>query len=393
MTDLVDTKSAPADQDVGLDIPEDMLVKNRVPLSPEQLAAVNKKIAESKAQTTNGSAAAPGPAEADHTAPVDETATEPPTVEPRVFKIHPAAALLPLMEGKDFDDLVADIKANGLKEPVTLLGGLLLDGRNRVRACIAAGVPVSVDEHQEGCPQIGNPYSYVGSKNIHRRHFTPEDRRKYFVELVAAQPEKSDRALAREAKVDHKQISRARRKAEATGAIAPVEKRVGNDGKARRHLPKKSTSAGRIKANQAALKRNQTVEPKVTTAGPASNAVEPVASVDAVKEAADAPPTEMQTAPPTPQAADTVSKVDDFDSDTSLSDELTKLIRRALNALHTQAPTKDQTALTYLGRANDALKRAGASVFDVRVYAEDRRRHPAANGKPVIEAEVQATAN
>jgi hypothetical protein len=59
------------------------------------------------------------------------------------------------------------------------------------------------------------------------------------VKLVAAQPEKADRVIAREAKVDHKQVSRARRKAEATGAVAPVEKRTGADGKARKRPTKK----------------------------------------------------------------------------------------------------------------------------------------------------------
>src|SRR5262249_15998239 len=49
-----------------------------------------------------------------------------------------------------------------------------------------------------------------------------------------AQPEKSDRALAKQAGVDHKTIAKARRKAESTGESSPVEKRVGADGKARK---------------------------------------------------------------------------------------------------------------------------------------------------------------
>jgi hypothetical protein len=51
---------------------------------------------------------------------------------------------------------------------------------------------------------------------------------------VAQQPAKSDRAIAREAGItDHKQVSRARKRGEATGAIAPVGRRRGADGKTR----------------------------------------------------------------------------------------------------------------------------------------------------------------
>ena len=51
------------------------------------------------------------------------------------MKTHPAADLFPMMTDAELTELAADIKANGLLNPVVLLDGQILDGRNRLRAC------------------------------------------------------------------------------------------------------------------------------------------------------------------------------------------------------------------------------------------------------------------
>lgn len=48
---------------------------------------------------------------------------------------HPAAEVFPLMNPHDLETLTADIADNGLREPIVLLDGKVLDGRNRLRAC------------------------------------------------------------------------------------------------------------------------------------------------------------------------------------------------------------------------------------------------------------------
>lgn len=82
--------------------------------------------------------------------------------------IHPAAELFPLMDGDEFDSLVDSIKAQGLREAAWLTAdGALLDGRNRVRACQAAGVKPSFRQYDGD-----DPVQFVWDMNVNRRHLT-----------------------------------------------------------------------------------------------------------------------------------------------------------------------------------------------------------------------------
>jgi hypothetical protein len=45
-----------------------------------------------------------------------------------------------MIEGADLDDLVSDVHEYGLREPIVVFEDKILDGRNRYRACVAAGV-------------------------------------------------------------------------------------------------------------------------------------------------------------------------------------------------------------------------------------------------------------
>lgn len=87
---------------------------------------------------------------------------------------HPAADILPLLVGEEFEALVLDIRANGLREPIVLHpDGSLLDGRNRERACARAGVS---PRYVTWDGQPGTEAAYVISANIRRRHLSVADR-------------------------------------------------------------------------------------------------------------------------------------------------------------------------------------------------------------------------
>jgi hypothetical protein len=47
------------------------------------------------------------------------------------LKFHPLAETFPLMEGAEFSELIADIKAHGQREWILTYEGMILDGRNR----------------------------------------------------------------------------------------------------------------------------------------------------------------------------------------------------------------------------------------------------------------------
>jgi hypothetical protein len=95
------------------------------------------------------------------------------TPDPAKLEVHPAAELFPLIEGAEFQELVEDIRSNGLRTPILLdAGGRVLDGRNRLRACRAAGV----EPRFETWLGSGSPFELVVSLNLRRRHLNESQR-------------------------------------------------------------------------------------------------------------------------------------------------------------------------------------------------------------------------
>jgi N6-adenosine-specific RNA methylase IME4 len=84
---------------------------------------------------------------------------------------HPFAEIFPLLDADSLSRLADDIKANGLNNPITLFEGAILDGRNRYRACLQAGVEPRFVEFENS-----DPVSFVISSNALRRDLTKSQR-------------------------------------------------------------------------------------------------------------------------------------------------------------------------------------------------------------------------
>lgn len=106
---------------------------------------------------------------------------------------HPLADLFPMIGEDDFATLVDSIRENGLRERIVVHEGQILDGRNRYRALLAAGVLTYDDDpyllDKAGRPRMlrpqfrkflsdrdGDPLRYVVDHNLHRRHLDESQR-------------------------------------------------------------------------------------------------------------------------------------------------------------------------------------------------------------------------
>lgn len=87
-------------------------------------------------------------------------------------EFHEVANIFPLMQGDEYKQLVEDIKLHGLREPIWLHDNKIIDGRNRYKACLDAGVtPEFVEWDKQG-----SLVAFVVSLNLHRRHLDESQR-------------------------------------------------------------------------------------------------------------------------------------------------------------------------------------------------------------------------
>lgn len=92
---------------------------------------------------------------------------------------HPLAELFPMLSEQEMHEMADDIVTYGQREPIVLLDGKILDGRNRYAACRFAEVEPEFTDYNGD-----DPLGFVLSLNLHRRHLTESQRAMVAARLV-----------------------------------------------------------------------------------------------------------------------------------------------------------------------------------------------------------------
>lgn len=102
---------------------------------------------------------------------------------------HPIAETYPLLSDAELDSIGRSIKERGLKYKILRWQGRIVDGRNRIRACIRSGIELGEDDFRDlDCPE-DELEAELEAYNERRRHLSMEflkDRREKRLPRVAA---------------------------------------------------------------------------------------------------------------------------------------------------------------------------------------------------------------
>jgi hypothetical protein len=167
-----------------------------------------------------------------------------------VLKIHPACLLFPELPEDELLALGEDILAHGLQTPIALIvvdgENFLVDGRSRLDAAEMAGCVLEFEMDPGDVPHMSidgkislfdwldedtDIDAFVFSANFHRRHLTAEGKREAIAQRLKANPDLSDRQIAKMVKVDNKTVAKVRREQEAREEIPHVAARTDTKGR------------------------------------------------------------------------------------------------------------------------------------------------------------------
>lgn len=128
--------------------------------------------------------------------------------------VHPAAALFPEMDGEQLAALAESVKRHGIRVPLVFFDGKLLDGRNRVRASVVAGLDTEKLPRRNLSSDV-DPYLWAWDANCSRLDYSPAQKAAIRLKIEEASgdlarmqaeiAEKANRARAEKAKEQHEE--------------------------------------------------------------------------------------------------------------------------------------------------------------------------------------------
>ena len=154
---------------------------------------------------------------------------------------HPLATAFPAMDAASLVQLRDDIERNGVREPIWLYEGRILDGRHRYACCTELGIQCPTRNYEGG-----NPFAFVVSLNLRRRHLDESQRAMVAAELAR---------LAARGRPEKNQQNCRFTQSEAAAALNVSTRQVGNAAAVMKHAPVKvveAVKAGEISVSRAA---------------------------------------------------------------------------------------------------------------------------------------------
>lgn len=92
------------------------------------------------------------------------------------YQPHPAAELFPMMPTDQYEAFKEDIRKNGFQQDIVLYKGQILDGRNRYKAAVELDMLDDLPIAEMDDDTDIDPYQWVISRNLHRRHLNESQR-------------------------------------------------------------------------------------------------------------------------------------------------------------------------------------------------------------------------
>jgi len=125
----------------------------------------------------------------------------------QTLKAHKLSESFRLMSSEEFTSLKEDIRIHGMKEPIVLFEGQVLDGRNRHRACAELameGVTVAGLSFKTFPGTYEEAEAEAVSKNFMRRHLTKSEKAMFlvlngFIQLPGEDGQRRQRGTGRDA--------------------------------------------------------------------------------------------------------------------------------------------------------------------------------------------------